>query len=597
VPAAASCTASGVCATPGPQAGLLLVVSLPQDSFYAPGLQFVVPIEHLGDAPTAMCAWPACGHLPKFGSVTGGYLMSAHDQSATSLGGVGFYLGNQDAFGDTIAAWLPSHVTYQLVADPWNDDVVALGLPVEPLQAAQTAAAPPPYFGPYGGSGITFQASLAPGTYARTIMPDVPYDAVFGPQVRSDVVVTGGVAGAFEPVTPGEEVKVEGFDVTSEITSAVSLPSFDIQGMNGPLDGWTAFLRDQTTKQAVSNVRTLSGTLASNVQLVTNHATLDPMTGLPTDALLNTELVVAPPDGVALPTMVVQPLGKQLPMVETYPPLPAPTTVTGSVVGPHGTPVSADLVFEAFAFTDERGIPDDFPFEFVGRASARPSATAAASTFALQLPLGSYRVDVRPLDGSAAITVGEVDVVAGAAPITFTLPAQATVHGTATLSDERSLGGAIVEVIAQSCAIPAVLADAGSGGLTKASAETPWCMPRPAQTVAASDGSFAFSLDDGGYLLRVRPADGTYLPWFTTGLDVTGGSAPRVQVTVPAPFHLGFTLFDVSDKPVINAVVQAFAPPALQGQAIAARVAGQAVEIGQTLTAVDGTCDLYLALP
>jgi hypothetical protein len=82
-------------------------------------------------------------------------------------------------------------------------------------------------------------------------------------------------------------------------------------------------------------------------------------------------------------------------------------------------------------------------------------------------------------------------------------------------------------------------------------------------------------------MVRVRPSDGTRLPWVTQVLPAGTGDQ-TLDITVPAPFHAGFQLVDADGAPVSHAVVRAFAGT---------------VEIGQTLTATDGRCDLYMALP
>ncbi len=609
----ATCPA-GACVISGPPSGIVLVVSVATDATYASGLQYVVPFEHLAEGgDTLTCAWPACARLQGLGSVLGGYLMSVHDQSGvmTGTGGVGFFLGNRDDQGDPLPTWLPSHVTYRMLTDPWGDDVTAFGLPVWPVQAAQATLNPPPlgYLGPSGSAGTTFAASLVPGTYERTVAPDPSYNTVFPPQVRSDVVINTtdpNEPGSFETVFPGEEIGMDAFDVTSDISLPPPiLPTFTIQGSPevagsaARLDGFTAFLRDATTKRVISNVRPLSGTVASNVQLFTNHATPDPSTrNGATDALANAELVVEPPDGVALPTAVFQ----QLTMTVPYPPhLPGAAHVTGSVVGPWGAPLAADLVFEALAFADDTGtfkyLP---PFEYVGHASARPSVAGGPSTFGpVDLPQGPYRVDVQPLDGSAATTVLRLDVMPGGSSLAIDLPlslgSTETVHGTASLSDGRPLGGAVVDVLPAGCAAPTVVGNVSSTRLDVTVA-TPWCLPRPIQAQTNPDGSFILSLDPGSYTLRVRPAPGTNLPWVLQPL-LLGASTPSPDVVVPVPFHLSFQLHGADDVALFGTTVQAFALPALQGPSMAALLAGQAALIGETITTADGTCDLYLTLP
>ncbi len=406
------------------------------------------------------------------------------------------------------------------------------------------------------------------------------YDEVFGPQVLnpSAVQLRGGRVNF-------ESVKVDSFDVTHWIPDThggfhPTLPTFDISRENGVLDGWTAFLRDSKTKRALSNVRPLSGPITQGVQLVTNHGKAD--------ALEGAELVVAPPIGAAVPTGVLCTSCASVmdfPAAEKYPALPDPQTITGSVTGPNG-PTAADIVFEALAFTDVSGQYDYLDFEYTGYASARPGQNPnAPSTYSVTLPQGPYRVDVRPLDGSTAMEVTRLDVGARTTTKNFVLGAPRTLRGTARLTDNRPLVAATVEAIPQSqgCSTPPNLGDGGGalGPLKTLDLSSPGCLPRPQQATTQPNGSFELPLDPGGYVVRIRPSDGTRLPWVTQDLPAGTGDQ-TLDIEVPAPFHTGFQLVDADGALVTHAVVRAFAG---------------SVEIGQTISATDGRCDLYLALP
>jgi hypothetical protein len=246
--------------------------------------------------------------------------------------------------------------------------------------------------------------------------------------------------------------------------------------------------------------------------------------------------------------------------------------------------VAADIVFEALAFVDgTTGMYNFFNFEFVGRASTVPDASGQSS-FQVTLPQGLYRVDVIPRDGQSALWVYKVDVT-GPSMQNFVLSASQVIVGSAALSDGRPLSLATIEAIPRSCTQTPGIADAGLTGLNPL--DTPWCLPRAAQTTSGVDGKFRLALDPGGYTLRARPADGTHLPWTWKTFEV-GPPAPPPKLVVPAPFHSSFKLVDPGDNPVLRAVVQAFyAPPA----------GGPAVELGEAFTGTDGSVDLYMALP
>jgi len=107
-------------------------------------------------------------------------------------------------------------------------------------------------------------------------------------------------------------------------TGMPTIPAFDITSFAGPMDGWTAYLRDNTGL-TVSNVAALQGTESRQVVLATAHVAPK------VDALLNTTLVIAPPEGTPMPTEVFTANVPQLPAAESYPALPAPVAVTGTV--------------------------------------------------------------------------------------------------------------------------------------------------------------------------------------------------------------------------------------------------------------------------
>ncbi len=317
----------------------------------------------------------------------------------------------------------------------------------------------------------------------------------------------------------------------------------------------------------------------------------------------------APPPAIPIPTGVFIPAGSPgravLPDQETYPPLPPPVTVTGNVVASvSGTPVAADLVFEALAITDQNGL-NPTNFEFVGYASARPASPGGPSAYYVVLPPGQYRVmtspprsrleaderrdDHRPIWSTADSPSLSQD---------FAVSAMSAVTGTAKIADGRLLSGATVEALPTQCFTPPPAADAGTAGLVIAPASSPSCLPRPSQVTTAGDGSFKLPLDPGGYLLRVRPADGTRLPWVTQALTVpqvsdagTPAAAP-VKFTVPAPVYAGLRLLDPMGNAIVNAIVRAFPLPTQT--APAPSVPARAIELGEAITDVDGQFDLYI---
>jgi hypothetical protein len=144
------------------------------------------------------------------------------------------------------------------------------------------------------------------------------------------------------------------------------------------------------------------------------------------------------------------------------------------------------------------------------------------------------------------------------------------VTGVAAVADKRPLAAATVEFVPTKCADGEV---------------DPSCMPRGAQTITSTGGSFSMPLDPGTYLLRVRPAQGSGLPWVVQPLSVTSTATTTAPVTtVPAPIPAGLQLFDALGNPAADALVQIFENPA----------SGAPYEIGEAVTDVTGHFDMYL---
>ncbi len=564
----ASCV-DDACVVPGPAAGVVLLVALPQDSGFAPGRTFALDFDQLvATAPPstppmtalALCesaATAGCAALPGYGAIKGQYGVSPNLEQPPPLG-VGWDLGNP---AETA---LPVQASFRLlwpVSSMSTVDARSLGLPIDPIFATasvDTFGIP----GPAGGPSVIYQTYLQPGTYERILRPTPPFDQAFAPEVKVVAVLEG------QSVVPEF---VDAFDSTQETGQGSTIPTFNITNAGGTLDGWTAYLRDGSN-QIISNIVALHGTTAPKVILATNHVPVG------SDALTNAELVVAPPLGSPFPTAVFAPVGNVLPFDEVYPELAAPVEVSGSVMTAAGAPAAADIIFEALAITGANGASYTTNFEFVGRASARPDPASGADTYSAILPQGLYRVSVRPLTMANQVTIIDpftVDGMQGTAEAqsNFAVDVPRTAEGTAVVADGRPLAGATVE------ASPVGCIDGTSS----------WCLPRAAQTTTTDTGAFQLALDPGQYVLRVRPADGSRLPWvvqpLSVPLDNFGVIVPLVKV--PAPMSVGLSLFDPTGNAIVHAVVRAFWLPAQ----------GSALELGSALTGTDGRYDMYLALP
>lgn len=225
--------------------GLVYVVSMSEDAAYAPGQTFIVGVKYPTTSPedvfanpTGSCRYPTCGHVPALGFVQEAYVVDSATQQALD-----WNLGHP---GELTA--LPVEATYE----PFYNgvDAASLGLPVSPIGAyviEDTSVSHLP--GPGNGPSLAFQANLQPGTYRATISPDAPFDAAFPPDVNT-VTVAAGLQSAEDLLK---------YDTTTEDLNgppANMVPTFDLSPL-GKLVGWTAYLRDATTRQGISTVVTV----------------------------------------------------------------------------------------------------------------------------------------------------------------------------------------------------------------------------------------------------------------------------------------------------------------------------------------------------
>lgn len=593
-PPAPVCVSPGECLVTSEFTNLAIVISLPQDSPFAPERTFAFPYAQvLGmsapsgqTCPTARCAW-----LPGIADITGSFIIPPDVEQE-----VGWYLNPPG-----INTWLPVQPTYRLLwpspAGHGVVDAASLGLPIADVTGTVATASVPPGSvppGPNGGPSPVFQEfnlpPLLPGSglaYELTLMPVPPLDRAFPPDVMVVDTLPSGVQ------TPS--ITLQALDSTQGTDPAgkTTIPTFDIT-RNERLDGWTAYLRDATTLRRISNVAQLSGITTPGVQLATDHhplPTQECQGGMGPDALANAQLVVAPPRGQPIPTYVASSHPTcQIPRAVAYPSLPPAVPIRGTVVASDGTALAAQLVFDSMtldAFSPTRELEHYDVLHYTATASASIDDGGSAA-YAITLPQGQYRLTIRPLDTTAAVTIVRPFIVvppnppagdpAPSSPDVTALPLQ-FVQGFASVADNRPLTGATID------AVPVKCFDGTA---------SPSCMPRAAQAITAADGSYAFGpgggppgLDPGSYVLRARPADGSRLPWVWQAIVV--GPSPVVPSTfvVPAPVYAGMTVLDAASppNPVINAVVRMFA---IQPQ-------GPAVEVGRALTDTSGYYDMYLA--
>jgi hypothetical protein len=488
--------------------------------------------------------------------------------------------------GPAIQTALPVHATFRRRFGPQaasSLDAFDLGLPVEPVSAVNvTPMGDNGIPGPNGTPPVQFKTYLQPGCYERTLQPFAPFSRAYPPEITT--------------WPPDDSQGILGFDRTKVTNQGNVLPKFDISRPEG-LEGWTAYLRNAQTKRVFSNVVPLTGSLAPGIVLLTNH--LPANKG---EALTGLEVVLQPPPGQPLPTEFFAPTGapgaQELSPSLPYTSLPTPVTVSGRIRTPAGAPVRATVYFTAADILDRSGQKFRSNFEFSTHVDTTLDARSGESTYSVLVPQGDYQIVVRPSDGNSAVKAASRFVGGQGNEMTgedFDVTPLVAMSGNAVVADGRALAEAVVEALPTQCA-----SDVADASPPASSSDA--CLPNPAQTLTANDGSFRMTVDPGGYQLRIRPRDGSHLPWKI--VPVVVGTAPQVlsPVVIPAPISVGMRLTDsasggdggapsmltAADNPVPNAVVRVFTNPS---------PGAPAVELGQAITDAQGNYEMYIAPP
>jgi hypothetical protein len=624
------CTEAGVCAISSPvdTTDLVVLVSPPDDAFFAPGVTFAIPYSTLAtNAVVPITDSSSVSELPALVTVpTEGQTSCATDPndclfyavSPKLAEQVGWDLGPAATAGNFTS--LPFHATFHLLW-PQNGGLVeaqSLGLPLLPIQADPIVQSTLGLVGPGGGPTTAFQASLPPAIatattptgpawtamYEETWTPDPPFDEAFAPVTQIVTLANNSWIGpqlsCQQPFDPTLQAEICSYDVTGGAAPtnptggvAPTNPQLQISRQNGVLDGWTAYLRDAETQRTISNVALLHGPTASVFFAVKrpfftggqpeSFTTNPPQVSVSTsccntnqmspDALSGVVLVVAPPANDPEPTGVFNLFDALSPVL--YPTVPPAVTLTGYVTSTDGASVDATLIFEATSVVAPN-------FEFTTSVTA-----TNGMPYSVTLTPGQYQVDVRPLSPEPAISIQSVTIPPGPPdqPTNFVLDASRTVvTGSARIVDERVLAGASVDAIPLQCVSSAT--------------NTSGCLPRSTSVSTDANGEYALTLDPGAYTLRVRPADGSHLPWvvLSTPLVVDGVNIPPPSdpIVVRAPMSLGLTLYDPNSNAIANALVRVFRLPA---SSPAGPVSSTAIEVGEAITDSTGHYDMYVAPP
>lgn len=574
----------------------VLLVSLPTDSAFSPGLTYAISGDTLfsQSAPTSECAPPDCAHLPSSIPVRGYYSVTNQEQLD-----LGFYLDNPRT--DTV---LPAQATYRFLwpqSVPCGSQLESTQIGVAPVVSREAVFAgtglPP---GPADGGTVVFQAEMQPGCYELTLVPDSPFDEAFPPHV-TDVLVT-------QPDPYGGYSLLPDFTTATSPNHAQMLPTFQVSRQLG-LDGWRAFLRDATTLRPVSGARLLQGVTVPSIVLATSHVASS------VDALTNTELVIEPPDGQPVPTEHIPLPGATIDPSFCYPPMPGPVAYNFTVTeDDQEGPVEADLLFQTtriyvYASTDPCLVPvladaglDDAAsdgasqpsflnyanFEFSAEGHTSFDAGTEGWSLSVALPPGEYNVVVRPSDLAHSVVSQSIVVFpnltdAATQQNSFLAPSTVTVSGSVYVADGRPLSQASVVGIPVSC----------EQSVTSTSDA---CLPKGQSTTTGADGSFSFQLDHGEYFLSIRPVEGTGLPWLVPSapFQVSDAAVSLAPVYVPAPTHALLRFEDANNNPIVGATVRVLTAP---DPASTTSGAAASFEIGHGITDEAGSVDLILPPP
>jgi hypothetical protein len=549
---------AGRCEAGKPTYPYLLVVDVPTTSFFGAGRSFVLDSRaFVGAKGTPRCPSISCIQLPALATVQTS--LAVGKASAGLLG-----LPIPDAAQAPAAA----RATFVLLppgADAAEKRTAAdIGIPAVDF-VSDLASVP-------SGVPASF-AEMAPGRYERIVMPDdglVPPVVSTLERLASEEIVIGSAGYTLDEPPVGKTRR-----------------KAHVSRMGGR-DGFRVWLEDALTETRISTVHTL---------------TSDPITSDPIDPPLDTvnqndqnvlranvNIVVGPPLGsVGIPTLkngILQDFGFDI----TFPALPPPASVRGTVVSASGAPVAGNVVLDS---QEIALVAPDKPVSFLRYRTTLQTDPRGA--FATVLPPGSYAVTVLPSAARSLSRLRASITIAGdvtLAPLVVNELSQ--VSGRAVLTDGRPLSGA--EVLALPSVVQPDLPDALKRQL-------PWLFPREARTVTATDGTFTIRAEEGTFDFVVIPQPGTGFgrtispsrkvspSSISTSQDAGIGDAgvggnDLGTLLVPAPLKLSFTVLDPSFNPVPQAVVRALTLPTGHKEY---------VEIGSAMTSSQGQFEMLLA--
>lgn len=506
----------------------VLAVTLPSTALYAPNMTFLFRSEDFPSrlSATSKCPNKKCFILPRVTVFTGGVSLTEDTQARL---GLQFPAGRH-------------RVPVKLTAIPrWDIDGVPVdaqdvGLPVYPEQGAQ--------FLPDESDPVTgYSLALSPMRY-RFVFDAASEFAYRVPSVFQ-----------FRDVVPQQNTLIKPETISLGQGGAPLDPA---QTPDPVLDtkfrdfkGFTAYLQYRGSGARASPTVRLAGKstvvrfplaalLSEDGKFVSAEANLN-----------NTDLVIAPPEGaLGVPTLKTGITTGRV-LDTTYPELPLPIAVAGTVANSGGLPVQSRLYFKSTGVAILAGTNVSY------MQYAAPLTTDAKGQFATILPPGTYKVYVEPLgscsadDPSGCYGKLEQTITVNASQnLNFTVSERTYVHGTAVTFDQRKLGDA--DIIFAPAQLPAE--DLFDNRLP------PIAQPRAFYTRANRSGTFVGYLDSGTYDVIVKPTLGTNFPTTTSRIVVKPGEPmPELApIVVKPPVRVSFNFRDAGDNPLEQAYLRAF---------------------------------------
>ncbi len=600
-------TESGnACVSTLPLPNYVLVVNVPEGAVYAPGEVFTLTPDQIAcvtdagaDCTTVACQAPTAGstclELPQVSTVSGDYV--AEDKSSLSS-----LLGNSSGVSTTVpvqAIYVPQWTLSPPACEPKpcqpTIEASLLNLPLPTVVSGLLSPVPGAVgiIGPEATATTGWTVFLPPlsSGYLQVVDVASPFDVDFPPLIQQ-----------MSSISTFDSIAIAAPFSTGMMSVAISPPE--------EVKGWTVWLQDRATRRIVSSQPVVQD---GGVTLQLYPSSEGPTSG--------NDIVLSPPkDAIAIPEFVDSYIAGQ---PETYPTLPDPVVVSGTVVSPAGMAVSAALHFVSTALYNYPPIPTSplkctlqdndanlLHYEVVLATADRLESGGAVGKYSVVLPQGQYEITVDPdvasgfaktqiktgSDASSGIDLPPVtDPPCTTTQQTFDIPIEPllSVTGMVSIADGRSLANATVEITpAASLLTSQPMPLPGPSQLAQADG------PRPFQVTTAIDGSFNALVDPGTYDVTVRPTDGTRLPWIVSPSHLILHDKTKLDaLVVPAPVPLALTLHDPAgpsgEKFVSQAVVRAYAftsctPPA------GGTCNGVALQIGQAFTDSTGSFEMFL---